>query len=183
MKILASMIAVIVFTAACSSNSNSGPAPDSGTNPGTPVATATNEPPEVSDDLRQEIADTLEGFTEAFLNTDLLKLATYWSEDCAEEDLEAINGAVLLAAGFLGGEVDMSVDADKLIIEELPDGRVRVPETAEQPEGIFEILIDGRPLPNSGGDDEDDVMILVFESGVWRITECAAFASEFDFGD
>ena len=178
------VVAVALAVTACGDSGGEEARPAGGfrtPTPEVPVGTTAEGPPQASDDLRQEIADTLKGFTEAFLNGELLKLATYWSEECSQEDIDAIGGAVVLAAGFVGGEAELLVDSDKLIVEELGDGRVRVPGDADQPQGTYEILIDGRPLPNDDAEEEDDAIVLAFESGVWRVTNCDELAADIEF--
>ena len=185
------LLLVAVFLVACDGN-GSDPAPqtdatvDAPESGGSVEPTAEDEPTEPDedtrqdDDVRQEIADTLKGFTEAFLNGEIVKLATFWSDECSEEDIDAINGAVVLAAGFIGGEAELLVDADKLIVEELSNRRVSVPGDADQPEGTYEILIDGRPLPDADAEEDDQAIVFVLESGVWRIANCDALAAGFE---
>lgn len=177
------LLLVAVLLVACDGN-GSDPAPEADATVDAPESgatvepTAADEPTEPDDDVRQEIADTLKGFTEAFLNGEIVKLATFWSDECSEEDIDAINGAVVLAAGFIGGEAELLVDADKFIVEELSNGRVSVPGDADQPQGTYELLIDGRPLPDADAEEDDQAIVFVLESGVWRIANCDDLAAD-----
>jgi len=129
-----------------------------------------------SDDLRRDIAKTLEGFFEAFTNGEVGRLATYWSESCSDEDVEQANAASLLAKGLLGGQYDVTVNGDALVVDVTDSDRVTVP--AEQPEGVFRASIDGRPLPPE--ESENEPLELVRENGVWRVADCAGFAASFE---
>lgn len=131
-----------------------------------------------SDDLRRDIAKTLEGFFEAFTNGEVGRLATYWSETCSAEDVEQANGASLLAKGFIGGQYDVTVDGEALVVHMTDSDHVTVP--AEQPEGVFTATIDGRPLPPEESEAGDEPLELVREDGVWRVADCAAFAASLE---
>ena len=166
--------ALVVLAAACSSDRSDGLTADSTPNPEVPVGTATEGPPEASDALRREIADTLEGFYEAFFNADPLKLATYWSEECALEDTASLDATLVFFADLFGGQAGVLIDVDKLIVEELDDGRVRAP--ADQPEGTLELLVGGQLFPDVDAGALGTEVVFVPEDGVWRVTECAQFA-------
>jgi hypothetical protein len=131
-----------------------------------------------SDDLRHEIATTLEGFFEAFMNGEVGRLATYWSETCSADDVDQANDASVLAKGFIGGKYDATVDSEALLIEVTDSNHVTVP--AVQPEGVFTATIDGRPLPPEESEAADEPLELVREDGVWRVADCAAFAASFE---
>ncbi|MCH8994924.1 MAG: hypothetical protein IH959_08160 [Chloroflexi bacterium] len=125
------------------------------------------------EDLRQEIADTLEGFVEAFVNGNIVKLTTYLSETCSEEEREAATGASLLASAFVGGEAEYEVDADLLTFEIIDEDHVAVSQT--QPEGAIRFTVDGRPLPDED-ESEESPLTLAYEDGVWRVTNCGELA-------
>ena len=185
------LLLVAVLLVACDGN-GSDPAPEMGAavdapDSGGSVEPTADEPTEPDDDIlqdddvRQEVADTVEGFLEAYLNGEVLKLATYWSVECSAEDIEAADGGSIFLAGFAGGEVDVVIDVDRYVIEQIGDNRVLIP--GEQPAGAAEVLIDGRPLPDDSEDDpeneEDDDVVLVLEEGIWKVTDCEEYALDF----
>ena len=179
-KLLFAAVAVALAVAACGDSGGGSDAvnvPEGG-GPDTSAAvdpTETDEPVEPDDDVRQDIADTIEGFGEALFGGEVVKLSTYWSQECTAEEIEDANGGALFAAGFVGdGEVDVTVDIDTFVMEQISDDRVLIPST--QPDGAIEILIDGRPLRSD--EDEEDV-ILVLEDGFWQVANCKGFAIEF----
>ena len=127
---------------------------------------------------RADIAATLEGFVTALAAGDAEGLTTYWSETCSEEDIAQSAVGSGLNKGQLGGEYELSVDADALVFEVVDEAHVTLP--LDQPDGVFVATVEGEPRDDTRfsliGDSEP--LSLAREDGAWKVASCDMFASE-----
>lgn len=132
-----------------------------------------------SESVDEEVAAMMEGFTSALFNGEAVKVLTYLSKECTDEQREEIAGAAVLAAVFVGGEAVITVNPDLLQVDVMDPDHVVVP--AVQPDGAVVVTVDGRPLPSE--DDAEEPLRLVREGGVWVVEDCEGFATDGDSDD
>jgi hypothetical protein len=137
----------------------------------------------LSDQERQEIANTLRGFIKAFAGGDTETLETYWSRECTVEDrLRHARASMLNASLFgidRGGVFSVSIDDSKLSIEGT-DEHATVP--LDQPEGAVAavLTINGEAVPLMQPLVFEVPIRFAREEGTWKVTSCVLFINDED---
>lgn len=142
------------------------------------------EDKDLSNQERQQIASTLEGFVEAFGNADTTALGSYWSQSCTAEERVNTNLAATFFATIFGadggGGYDLKINVDKLAIEVVDGQHVMVP--LEQPEGAVSatatVLGEAAPMGEPLALVVEVPIRFVDEDGSWKVESCVLSVNE-----
>ncbi len=139
----------------------------------------------VTSTLTDEVADTLEGFFDAFVTGNTDALHRYFLPGCASADIDVVLREAQHTATIsdqFGIAYSVTIDREKLVIEPRREDRVTVP--AIQPDGTVIFAANGEPLPEpSEGVSLDLVKDSLSGSERWLIVNCHDVAADLTADD